>query len=61
MIKYGGIGIWKRIHGIISRVWEDEQMPHEWNVGVICPIHKKGNKRDCNNYRCIILPSEHGI
>jgi sorting nexin-29 len=26
-------------------------MPEECSITVLCPIHKKGNKLDCENYR----------
>jgi hypothetical protein len=31
------------------------KIPDEWTRGVICPIFKRGNGRDCNNYRVISL------
>ena len=33
-----------------------EQAPKQWQTSVITPIHKKGDKRKCTNYRAY-LPS----
>jgi hypothetical protein len=30
-------------------------MPEKWKIGIICPIHKKGNKTDCHSYHGINL------
>lgn len=43
------------MHAIITRIWESEELPDEWSIGVICPLHKKGNIMDCGNYRGISL------
>ena len=34
-----------------------EELPEEWKESVIVPIHKKGDKTECNNYRGISLLS----
>jgi len=51
LIKVGGRTLCLEIHKIITSVLKKEKLPEEWKESIIVPIHKKGDKTDCNNYR----------
>jgi hypothetical protein len=38
---------------IINLIWNKEELPHQWKVSIVVPIHKKCDKTDCSNYRGI--------
>ena len=48
-IKEGGRTICYQIHKLIVSIWNKEELPEEWKESLIEPIHKKGDKTDCNN------------
>ena len=53
LIKAGRGTICGEIHKLITSIWKKEKLPEEWKGSIIVPIHKKGDKTDCNNYRGI--------
>jgi hypothetical protein len=53
LIEAGGSTIRCAIHKVIIAIWNKEKLPGEWKESFIVPIHKKGDKTDCNNYRGI--------
>ena len=62
LIKAGGRTIRGAIHKLIIAIWNKEKLPEEWKESVIVPIHKKGDKTECNNYRGIsLLPATYKI
>jgi hypothetical protein len=55
IIKYGGEKVWDLIYELITNIWEQGEMPKEWLIALIQPIHKKKDKTNCSNYRGISL------
>jgi len=62
LIKAGGRTFCLEIHKLITSIWKKEKLPEEWKESIIIPIHKKGDKIDCSNYRGIsLLPTTYKI
>jgi hypothetical protein len=57
LIQARGEILLSAIHKLINCVWNKEELPDQWKESIIIPIHKKGDKTDCNNYRGISLLS----
>ena len=55
LIKAGGTTIRGVIYKLIIVIWNKEELPGEWKESIRVPIHKKGDKTDCSNYRGISL------
>ena len=47
----------KVLHSINQQIWKTQQWPQGWKRSVFIPIPKKGNLKECLNYRTIALIS----
>ena len=47
----------KVLHSICQKIWKTQQWPQDWKRSVFIPIPKKGNAKECSNYRIIALIS----
>jgi len=54
-IKNGGLTFKQKIHQLIMKIWKQEKISCEWSEGILCPVYKKGDRKQCNNYRGISL------
>ena len=47
----------KVLHSICQQIWKTQQWPQDWKRSLFIPIPKKGNAKECSNYRTIALIS----
>lgn len=40
---------------MLNSIWKIGKIPKDWEKAVIFPVHKKGDSKNCNNYRGISL------
>ena len=50
ILKDGAV---KVLHSICQQIWKTQQWPQDWKRPVFIPIPKKGNAKECSNYRTI--------
>ena len=48
----------KMLHSICQQIGKTQQWPQDWKRSVFIPIPKKGNAKECSNYRTITLISQ---
>jgi len=53
--KFGGNELKMHILELFNKIIDKNQMPQEWERGMVINIHKKGTKSKCENYRGITL------
>jgi len=47
----------KVLQSIYQQIWKTQQRPQDWKKSVFIPIPKKGNAKECSNYRTIAFIS----
>ena len=47
----------KVLYSICQQIWKTQQWPQDWKRSVFIPISKKGNAKECSNYRTVALIS----
>ena len=47
----------KVLYSICQQIWKTQQWPQDWKRSVFVPIPKKGNAKECSNYRTTALIS----
>ena len=47
----------KVLHSICQQIWKTQQWPQDWKRAFFIPIPKKGNSKECSNYRTIAFIS----
>ena len=43
----------KMLDSTCQQIWKTRQWPHDWKRSVFIPLPRKGNAKECSNYRTI--------
>ena len=54
ILKDDAVKVW---HSICQQILKTQQWPQDWKRSVFITIPKKGNAKECSNYRTIVLIS----
>jgi len=55
LFKYAGQTFLLRFLSFLNKIWNGQQPPKSWSQSLVIPIHKSGNRNNCDNYRGISL------
>jgi hypothetical protein len=50
LTKYGGKKVLKLVTKLLNKILQGDNIPQEMNMEYLIQIHKKGDKRKCENY-----------
>jgi hypothetical protein len=50
----GPIGV-QWLYQVLRRIWTENNIPEDWCKGIIVLMYKKGDRKQCGNYRGIML------
>ena len=60
--KFGGNELKIHLLELFNKIIDKNQMPQEWETGMVINIRKKGTKSKCENYRGIsLLPTAYKL
>ena len=60
LLKNGGTSLVDWLWELLLEVWKTGQVPEEWKRAMLVPLHKKRDRKICDNYRGISLLSVPG-
>lgn len=41
----------KALHALFKKIWTSKEMPNDWKHGHLIKLPKKGNLKECSNWR----------
>ena len=60
LLKYGWEVVINWLFQVLTEVWREKRVPEEWKKSILVPLHKKKDRKNCDNYRGISLLSVPG-